>query len=448
MSWTSKIIWSEGMFLRPQHFQQNDRYLEALIENRVGPMRPYSWGIEELVINQEALSLGKIEITRCRAILPDGTTLDIPTADAPPTPIEPDKNTKDENFYLCLMERRPNATEASREDDDNLEVRYSIDAIDVRDASLPEDSNAPIELGRKNLLLLTESDERTEYACIGIGRIIEVRSDKRVVLDDTFIASAVDCQNDLQLSGYIKEIQGLLKQRAEAIAVRLDASGSSSGSGTAQVEDYMLLQLINGYEPVFAHLSKLPAYHPEALFQICLQLAGELATFTTTAHRPQGLPEYDHSHLASTFISIMTELRRSLGVVFEHSAQQIPFKHYKRVGINLAVINDKSLFDDAVFVLAVKADMATEKLRSQFPSQAKIGPKESMKQLITSQLPGIELEALSVAPRQIPFHSGFSYFELNRRGDLWKQLSSSAGLGLHPGGKYPGLELELWAIRG
>ncbi len=181
------------MFLRPQHFQQNDRYLESLIENRCAPLRPYSWGIDELHINQEALSLGKIEIEKCKAILPDGTTINIPAADAPPLPIEPDKNTKDENFYLCLLERRPNATEASREDDSDHAARYGIEVTDVRDASLPEDSNAPIELGRKNLVILTESDERTEYACIGIGRIIEVRSDKRVVLDDTFIAPSLDC---------------------------------------------------------------------------------------------------------------------------------------------------------------------------------------------------------------------------------------------------------------
>ena len=133
---------------------------------------------------------------------------------------------------------------------------------------------------------------------------------------------------------------------------------------------------------------------------------------------------------------------------FEHSAQQIPFKYYSKVGINLAVINDKSLFTNAVFVLAVKADMPTEKIRTQFPEQVKIGPKEVMKQLIQSQLPGIELEPLAVAPRQIPFHSGFSYFELNRRGEMWKKMSTSSGLGLHPGGDYPALELELWAIRG
>ena len=446
MSWTSKIIWSEGMFLRPQHFQQNDRYFESLIENRCGPMRPYSWGIEELHINQEALSLGKIEIAKCKAILPDGTTVNIPTADSPPIAIEPDKNTKDENFYLCLLEKRPNATEATRENDEDIAARYGIKISNVRDASLPEDSNAPVELGEKNLVILTESDERAEYACIGIGKIIEVRSDKRVVLDDTFIAPSVDCQNNQELKGYIKEIQGLLKQRAEAIAVRLGVD--DKGGGTAQIEDYMLLQLINGYEPVFAHLENLPSFHPEALFQICLKLAGELATFTSKSNRPTGLPQYQHTDLTSTFVNIIGELRRSLGVVFEHSAQQIPLKHYSKVGIHLAVISDKSLLSNAVFVLAVKADMPTEKLRSQFPSQAKLGPKEVMKQLIQSQLPGIELEALAVAPRQIPFHSGFSYFELNKRGEMWKKMSTSAGLGLHPGGTYPGLDLELWAIRG
>jgi type VI secretion system protein ImpJ len=446
MSWTSKIIWSEGMFLRPQHFQQNDRYFEALIESRCSSLRPYSWGIEELRINQEALNLGKIEIEKCKAILPDGTTVNIPSADAPPIPIEPGKNTKDEDIYLCLIERRPNATEASRAEDSDHEARYGIEVADVRDASLPEDSTSPLELGRKNLVLLTESDERTEYACIGIGRIIEIRSDKRVVLSDTFISPSVDCQNNHELSGYITEIQGLLKQRAEAIALRMGVDGH--GGGTAQVEDYMLLQLINGYEPVFAHLENLPSYHPESLFKTCLKLAGELATFTTKENRPSSLPIYIHTDLAKTFVAIMVELRRSLGVVFEHSAQQIPFKHYKQVGINLAVVNDKSLFSNAVFVLAVKADMPPEKLRTQFPAQAKLGPKEVMKQLIQSQLPGIGLEPLAVAPRQIPFHAGFSYFELSKRGDMWKKMSTSAGLGLHPGGNYPELELELWAIRG
>ena len=34
MSWYSKVVWSEGLFLRPHHLQQNDRYLEHLVAAR------------------------------------------------------------------------------------------------------------------------------------------------------------------------------------------------------------------------------------------------------------------------------------------------------------------------------------------------------------------------------------------------------------------------------
>lgn len=445
MSWTSKIIWSEGMFLRPQHFQQNDRYFESLIENRCAPLQPYPWGVVELTINQEALSLGKLEVSGCQAVLPDGTAISIPTADEAPTPLEPDTATKNETVYLALLEKRPNATESCREEDEDQTTRYGAEIAEVRDISVPEDSVAPIELGRRNLCLKRESDEREEYSCIPIARILEVRSDNQVVLDREFIPSALDCRNSSRLSGYIKEVQGLLKHRAEAIAARVEADGRG---GTPQVADFMLLQLVNRYEPLFAHLAELPALHPETLFRLCLQLAGELATFTASDKRPVELPDYVHSNLAASFMPLMMEIRRSLGVVFEHSAEQIPFKEYRKVGIFLAVVDDKSLFENADFVLAVKAALPSDKLRGQFPMQAKLGPKERMKQLITSQLPGIGLEPLPVAPREIPFHSGFNYFRLERRGEMWKEMPNSGGLGLHPGGKYPDLELELWAIRG
>ena len=58
------------------------------------------------------------------------------------------------------------------------------------------------------------------------------------------------------------------------------------------------------------------------------------------------------------------------------------------------------------------------------------------------------LRALPVAPRQIPFHAGFCYFELETRGnEMWRQLETSSGLAMHVAGDFPGLELEFWAIR-
>ena len=95
------------------------------------------------------------------------------------------------------------------------------------------------------------------------------------------------------------------------------------------------------------------------------------------------------------------------------------------------------------------AQLPTELLRQRFPTQVKLGPVERIRDLVNLQLPGIPLHPLPVAPRQIPYHAGFNYFELEtRNNELWKQLEASGGLAMHIAGEFPGLELEFWAIRG
>ncbi|MCI0654472.1 MAG: type VI secretion system baseplate subunit TssK, partial [Methylococcaceae bacterium] len=116
-------------------------------------------------------------------------------------------------------------------------------------------------------------------------------------------------------------------------------------------------------------------------------------------------------------------------------------------GIYAARLPDIHLLDTAVFILAVNANVSADMLRSQFPAQIKIGPVEKIQQLVRSALPGITVVSLPVAPRQIPYHAGFSYFELSKQGELWAAMKTSGGFAFHIGGEFPGLELEFWAIR-
>lgn len=44
MSWYNKVAWSEGLFLRPQLFQQQERYLEHLAHKRAATLSPFFWG--------------------------------------------------------------------------------------------------------------------------------------------------------------------------------------------------------------------------------------------------------------------------------------------------------------------------------------------------------------------------------------------------------------------
>jgi type VI secretion system protein ImpJ len=63
-------------------------------------------------------------------------------------------------------------------------------------------------------------------------------------------------------------------------------------------------------------------------------------------------------------------------------------------------------------------------------------------------LPGIAVRPLPVAPRQLPFYAGATYFELDRNSAHWKELQASGGFAIHLSGEFPNLNIELWAIRG
>jgi type VI secretion system protein ImpJ len=143
----------------------------------------------------------------------------------------------------------------------------------------------------------------------------------------------------------------------------------------------------------------------------------------------------------------MAALRAALSAVLEQSAIAIPIEA-KKFGLHVAAVGDRTLFGTAVFVLAVRADMPAEELRKRFPAQLKIGPVEKIRDLVNLQLPGIGLQAMPVAPRQIPYHAGFVYFELDQANELWGQLKTSGGISLHVAGEFPSLKMELWAVRG
>ena len=97
----NKVVWSEGMFLRPQHFQQHDRYIERLVRDRVAGVAPYAWGISELKISRELMIGGKFGVTQCRGILPDGTPFDLMSDGNHPVPLELGPNVRNEIVYLA-----------------------------------------------------------------------------------------------------------------------------------------------------------------------------------------------------------------------------------------------------------------------------------------------------------------------------------------------------------
>ena len=446
MSWNNKVIWSEGMFLRPQHFQQQTRYLENFIEKRCSAFGKYGWGFSSIKIDETLLGLGKFAISEAQGIFPDGTPFNIPELDDPPPPKEISELVHNSVIYLNMPLKRVSAVNVDLSGEHVGLTRNLSHDYEVMDttATRAESATSKIEVGRLHLNYLLEEEQRSDYASLGVARIVECKADKSIVLDSTYIPTVVDCQAATGLTNLLNELSGLLHHRGEALAGRVSVSGRGSA---AEIADFLFLQVVNRYTPMVSHLSKFAGLHPEALYRLLLELSGELATFTREDRRPVDYPLYQHHDLYESLTPVMDDLRQSLTRVLEQTAISIPIQE-KKYGIRVAVINDKELLDKASWVIAVRADMPTEALRKDFPAQVKIGSVEQIRELVNVQLHGIKVHPLPVAPRQIPYHSGSIYFELEKKGKYWESLKESGGLAAHVGGKFPGIEMELWAIKG
>ena len=443
MSAHNRVIWSEGLFLQPQHFQQQERYFERYVETRCRPLVPHSWGFTEIEFERDLLSIGKAALRRVAGVFPDGTPFRMPDDDPLPKPIDIGPDVRDQILYLAVPLRRSGELEADRDAGTDELVRHDVREVQARNATSGGGDPALLEVGALRTRLLLASDVTQAYACVPLAHVVECRADKQVVLDENFIPTVLHVRTAGRLSAFTSELLGLLHQRGEALAGRVAATGRGAA---AEFADFLMLQAINRYEPLLAHYADSGDLHPESLFHVCVTAAGELATFTTTSKRPPKLPAYRHDRLRESFDPVITALRESLSKVLTQTAISIPIEP-KKFGISVAIVGDRALYSTAVFILAARADIPSEELRRRFPAQLKIGPVEKITDLVRLQLPGVPVHAVPVAPRQIPYHAGFAYFELDQTDALWEQLTNSGGVAMHVAGEFPGLALEFWAIR-
>lgn len=444
MTWYTKVMWTEGMFLQPQHFQQQDRYFSRHVDARLGSTVAYPFGFVSLQVDEPALMQGKIAVVSAMGVMRDGEPFSIPAHDAAPAAIEIPADVRNEIVVLAQSMARPGVAESDIEDTAaSTPPRYRALQVDVADSQAQSVRQAPIHVGQPNLRLILARDAHEGYSALGVVRVIERRADGRLVLDRNYIPPMLHAPNQPILDTYLREILGLLRQRGGSLAARLAQPGRA---GVGEIADFLLLQTINRFEPLFAHAEQLAVLHPERLYSLCLALAGDLATFRE-ARRPPVYAAYAHDDLATCFKDVIADLRQSLSMVMEQTAIPIELQE-RKFGVRVAVIADVELQRHAKFVLAVNAQMPGEAVRGRFPAQVKIGPVDRIRDIVNLQLAGVPVKPMPVAPREIPYHAGFNYFELETQGnELWKQLENSGGFAMHIAGEFPGLEIEFWAIR-
>lgn len=441
----NKVLWQEGLFALPQHFQQQQRNHEYLLNQRLNAQQDFAWGFTALSVNTELLAQGKLMLDGAAGCMPDGTVFNIPEQDQLPVPYQPADLSRpgSHDIYLalpviseitCEIEGRCSAGQGTE--------RYRLVRSDVRDLHSDEGGVQQIVLGQLAPKIVSGADDLSAMVTLPLCRIRDKLANGALVLDESFIPTCQAIRVSHTLNAFAGDVQGLIGNRATELAKRI---GSPEQSGIADVSEFMMLQLLNRSQMHFTHRSHQNTLHPEVFYLDLVRLAGELMTFTENSRLPCTVDVYNHRDLTQSFKTVIPELRRALNTVLMPRAQNLPLLFTD--GVYIATVNDPTLLSSGSFVLAVRARMPHDQIILQFTQQSKIAATDKIRNVVSVQVPGVPLHPRTAAPRQLPYHDGYVYFDLDKGAAAWQDVMKAGSLALHISGSFPELDMQLWAIR-
>ncbi len=450
MSSDARMLWTEGLFLSPQSFQQQERFLFNYIESRSKPISPYYWGIVSLNILAEKLDNGVFSLKNCQGIFPDGTPFDIANSTALEIHLEED--VADHFIYLAIGNSYESSPQVilEKERDEKSVVRYFIDDLDVMDTQTIGRVNKKekLPIGKLNFQLFVAKQPIDNYTQIAIARIKERDVTGKVNLDQAFIPPTLCSHASTVIYDYICQTSSQLIHRSETLAKRLINPGTS---GVSDIIDFNMLLIINRFTTVFRYFSQEKKVHPREVYMEALKLVGELSTIASEEKRPSEYAVYTHNNLALTFDFLFQDIYEYLHYSTVPKALSIPLRvHGQYQTVYTTEYLSESVFTEHNrYVLAVKGDLGLAELQTKIRKISTLASSiDLLHQLVSSHTQGIPLLAQPSVPREIPYHSNCVYFDLDTSSTHWKKVTKSRCITAHVDSLISGLEFEIWAIRG
>ncbi len=422
MTERNKVVWSEGLFLRTQHFQQQDRYAEGLLlaALRASPMHPY--GFSSLELDRAALDAGRISVLRGDGLFPDGTPFSIPSDCLAPAPVGLKPGSGHGVVCLAIPALRPGTVTIDPSYAEATGARYKGRLVQTCDTVRSGTAVEEIEVAALATKLIVPGDDAAGFITMPLARVDGLRADGSVALVEGFLAPALTIKAVPWYSGLLLELVTGLERIAEA------HGGMVIGGTGRSVDNLLILELANTARPLLAHVLAQNCEHPATLFGELASLAGRMATYGASSRRLSDLPAYDHMDPQPAYAAL-AEVLRSLLLTLRHvepKARAMPVARHSQNVWKVRIDNSEILRTSRI-VLRVGSEMSEESLRKIFVSQATVGSADTFETLWKSRLPGIALKPLHTQPREIPYDGERLCLELDQKSEHWAELLDAPG---------------------
>ncbi|MFZ0706710.1 MAG: type VI secretion system baseplate subunit TssK [Candidatus Korobacteraceae bacterium] len=447
MKLLSKIVWSEGMYLAPHHFQAQNRYFEDSVHFATANLWRHAFGFAELQIDADALKIGTVAILAARGIFQDGLTFDIPVSDPAPAPLEfaaqfP-PHAESLTVALCVPEFVSHGANCTLNGDSSGALRYTGVVNVFADENTGYDEKE-VRVGRKNVRLVVQNDSQPAGIALPVCRIVRDGSGHFEV-DPSFMAPSVHLNVNDSMTGLLKRLVEILETKSAAVSQEQVQSGRFQRSMSERnVAQFWFLHSVNSSLAELRHLLLSKHGHPEELFCALSRLAGALCTFDVDAH-PRSLPKYDHMDPGGCFQILDHEIRRLLELNVPTQGIPIPLKPMNRY-FHMGEVKDERCLARSRWILSIYSPVGEADLIQRVTQLVKVCSAKYVAKLVERALPGLSLTHLQIPPSSISAKVDHQYFSISLAGPCWESIVASRGVGVYVPGELPSPEVELTVL--
>ncbi|MEZ4649563.1 MAG: type VI secretion system baseplate subunit TssK [Candidatus Eisenbacteria bacterium] len=449
-----RILWSEGLFITPQHFQQWDLFHETQLAERIATQSPFPWGVFSLDVDQENLARGTFRLVGFRGVFPSGAIVHVPQFDSPPesVPFADEFGIKADylDIYLSLPVLRggwPN-TKLSEDATGGEELRFLARTVSVPDQNTGRDERA-IQRAEQHLQILLGTQMRDNYESLHIARV-QRSSTGEFQLDEGFVPPLLAVGGSPFLVKMCRGMLERLSSRSSELGSRFTDSGVNARDITnANLRAFLQFFAINGALPQLAHLREIGSLHPEVFYRMFAGLVGQLCSFNPTKFHPRDVPAYNHQSLGTVFKQLQSMLEQLLDIrEVAQGYDVIPLAAGADGRYTASIQKSSHLEPNSVLILSIAGDAVPEAMLLSAITRVILTSQERVDELLARSLPGLPLRHLAVPPPAIPRSHNTYYFQLDKAGPHWEAIRESHGLGLQIPGDLRTMRFELLGLSG
>jgi type VI secretion system ImpJ/VasE family protein len=433
-----RVHWSQGVFLTPQHFQQQDMLTQSLIRQVWRQFGPNAWGVRRLVLSERGLQAGLVEVEHCEMVMESGVYLRGGAAEPAPNAI----------FGVCP---RVQATEADRRDVRIYAVvrrhnaegrnvsgtngaaggRYETWKETIRDAYDPEGLDEEVDFLKYQVDLIADTDPNFKGAesAFEMIRLVELRVADRRVAPIAYVPPCLTIGASPPLLKSLRDLRGVLNIHSQDFAEfkRARGVGSTSSSGI-DAERALVLVILNRAICGLVDALERPWLHPEEVYAFLRGLVGELSAFTRDydadgSHEVEKigpLPPYDHRDIARCFQEVDMRLRGIAGALSVGSEDYVEL----RLEPGLEGRFSASLSPEYVesrssrYYLVIDADRLAAEDESRWKYRLCAG--KAMDELSTRAAAGVAIT--KAYPPEVPNRARRACYQIDTQSQHWQRV--------------------------